>query len=295
MKEILINSISNVSYTVYVDGIATSATGTPLAQVYEGEVLVLPSATVVSGGMGIYKFIMPPELVKEEKILTVKWTFTVSGHAMTAYEKYDVVTPYSQWDYFKTSNAGITYDKYLESERIARKVIDSYCGQSFGNRSEVIDTEGNNGNAIRLTKRLIKLDAVTWISQWYSPDAIVVPDYPVTSWDITADGWILRTPAARDRLDAATIPYYSFKNNITYSIFGTWGWDQVPTSVEEASKILTANFLCQDQKYRDKYLDTLKTGDWNIRFSPLAFAGTGSATADDLLLDYRISPGIGVI
>jgi hypothetical protein len=53
--------------------------------------------------------------------------------------------------------------------------------------------------------------------------------------------------------------------------------------------------MCQDHKYRDKYLQSIKMGDWRIQFHDLAFNGTGNATADKLLLDYRIYPGVGII
>jgi hypothetical protein len=292
MKEILLNSISTVNYKIYVDGVATAATGSVTARVFNGAVVVLASPTVTNPSTGVYSFIIPPSLVNEEKTLTVEWTFTVAGYSMIVHENYDVVTPYSTWDYFKSIT---TYEKYLEAERIARKVIDGYTGQTFGKIRTVYAAEGSDNNSIRLSHRLLELDDVTWIDLWYAPDTITAPDYPISSWDITADGWILRTPKSRSSADPVVMPSYSFKRNITYSVDGTWGWESVPTGVEEASKILTANLLCQDQKYRDKYLDTLKTGDWNIRFSPLAFSGTGSAVADDLLLEYRMLPGIGVI
>lgn len=291
MKEILVNSISTVSYKIYVDGVATAATGPVTARVLNGAV-VLANPTVNNTSTGVYSFIIPPALVNEEKILTVEWTFTVSGYSMVVQEDYDVVTPYSAWDYFKSIT---TYEKYLEAERISRKVIDGYTGQTFGKRKTIYTAEGSDNNSIRLSHRLLELDDVSWIDLWNAPDTITAPDYPVSSWDITADGWILRTPRSRFGADPVAIPSYSFRRNTAYSVDGTWGWESVPTGVQEASKILTANLLCQDQKYRDKYLDTLKTGDWNIRFSPLAFSGTGSAVADELLLEYRMLPGIGVI
>lgn len=292
MKEILLDSITTAKYTIYIDGVVTAATGAVTARVLRDAVVVLASPTVTSPSTGTYSFVMPPNLIEEECELEVQWSFTVAGHTMVISEPYKIVTPYCNWEYFKTTT---TYDKFLESERIARYLIDSYCGQVFGKESTIVKTEGSDNNSIRLTRRLLELDDVTWTDLWYAPGTIVVPDYPLDSWEIAADGWILRTPRSRVSIDPAYSPSYSFKRNVAYFIEGLWGWYAVPTAVEEASKILTANLLCQDQKYRDKYLDTLKTGDWNIRFSPLAFAGTGSATADDLLLDYRMLPGIGVI
>jgi|SRR6185436_1083101 len=293
MKEILLNSISKAKYSIFIDGVATAATGTPTVKVYEGETVVLNNPVVSTPSTGVYTFIIIPSLVSEEKVLTVEWTFVVSGYNMVIREDYQVVTPYSDWDYFKSVT---TYTEFLECERVSRMVIDGYCGQTFGKREFIITAEGNDNNSMRLNRRLISVNDVTHISSWYPTVVSSASDDGILeSWDIAGNGWIIRTSRSRSRLDAAYPTHYAFRRNITYSIDGLWGWENVPGPVVEASKILTANLLCQDQKYRDKYIESLKTSDWNMKFSPLTWSGTGSATADDLLLEYRMFPGIGVI
>lgn len=293
MKEILLNNISKATYSIFIDGVATAATGTPTVRVLEGDAVVLNSPIVSTPSTGVYTFIIPPSLTSEEKTLTVEWTLIVAGYAMVVSEYYTVVTPYVQWDYVKES---ATYEEYLECERVARMVIDGYCGQSFGKIEAIYTSEGNDSNSVRLNRRLISVNDVTHISSWY-PTVVssASDDGLLESWDIAANGWIIRTSRSRSRLDVTYSPSHSFRRNITYSIDGVWGWATVPGPVEEAAKILVGNLLCQDHKYRDKYIESLKTSDWNMKFSPLTWDGTGSATADDLLSEYRMFPGIGVI
>lgn len=292
MKELLVDSISSVDYTIYVDGVATAATGEVTAKITRE--LETATVTAAAGVPGTYSFIVPPSMISTEGSLTVEWSFTVQGYPMKVTEVYDITTPYSPWHYFKDVT---TYKEYLECERVARKIIDSYCGQSFGKEHTTYGVEGTGNNGLRLPRRLMIPESVKWLNIDTVPNIITVPsqDYTYYAWELAADGWILRNATSRIRIDAAYTQRDTFGRNTIYNVTGLWGWDQVPTNVTEASKILTANYLCQDQKYRDKYLASIATGDWDIKFAPQAFNGTGSATADELLKDYRMFPGIGVI
>ena len=306
MKEILINSISNVSYTIYVDGVATDATGNVNVTVTRAGVKVVDNqvATKVTGETGAYKYLLPTtttvdgetvDVTTAEGILQVTWTFSVGTTSLSLSEYYDVVTPYSDWNYFKLElGDNITYGTYLECERVSRHIINSHCGQEFGQEYTTYVVEGHGTNSLALPRVLQTLDTVTWVNNPVPRPGDAVGSTQPYAWEVIG-GWTIRqqpyahdpniTHSHRDR----------FIRNRSYNVSGMWGYQAVPTEVEEASKILTADFMCKGAKYRDKYLDNIKMGDWRIQFAAGAFEGTGNVKADQLLRDYVLTPGVGLI
>jgi hypothetical protein len=296
MKELLINNLSTVEYTIYVDGVATNADGSVTAKAFLNGAETGTTLNVSTPSVGKYKALVPISMLSLEGEVRVEWAFLLQTNPVVISEYYDVVTPYAPWSYFQ---ANTTYSDFLECERIARKIIDWYCGQSFGKRLATYGVEGSDMNGLRMPRRLITLTEVRWNDVYTNPSVITAPSpydgWVEYTWELVSDGWILRTPRSRNKIDAAYPIKFSFKRNTTYNVEGLWGWNSVPTNVEEAAKIIIANLLCKDQKYRDKYLESIATGDWDIKFMREAFAGTGSVTADQLLSEYRMYPGIGVI
>lgn len=296
MKELLVNNLSTVEYIIYVDGVATNADGLVIAKAFLNGAETSTTLTVTTPSTGKYKALVPMSMMLEEGTVRIEWSFALQSNPVVLSEEYAVVTPYAPWSYFQSKT---TYSEYLECERIARKVIDWYCGQSFGKIEAVYSVEGSDTNGLRMPRRLLSLTEVRWQDIYTNPSVITAPSpydgWVEYNWELMANGWILRTPRSRSRLDAAYPVKFSFKRNTSYNVEGVWGYSSVPTNVEDAAKILIANLLCKDQKYRDKYLESIATGDWDIKFMKEAFEGTGSVTADQLLADYRVFPGMGLI
>lgn len=296
MKELLVNNLSTVDYTIYIDGTATNADGSVAAKAYLNNAETGTNLSVSSPSTGKYKALVPMTMVASEGSVRVEWTFTIQSNPVVLSEEYEVVTPYVSWNVFQSK---ASYADYLDSERIARKVIDWYTGQTFGKLATIYTVEGIDTNGLKLPRRLLSLTEVRWMDQYTNPSVITAPSpsdgWNEYNWELVSDGWILRTPRARKRLDAAYPTKYSFSRNTSYQVEGVWGYSAIPTNIEEAAKIMVANLLCKDQKYRDKYLKAIQTNDWDIEFMKEAFQGTGSVTADQLLNEYRMYPGIGVI
>lgn len=296
MKELLVNNLSTVEYIIYVDGVATAADGLVVAKAFLNGAETSTTLTVTTPSTGKYKALVPMSMVLEEGSVRIEWSFALQSNPVILSEEYAVVTPYAPWSYFQSKT---TYAEYLECERVARKIIDWYCGQTFGKIEATYAVEGSDTNGLRMPRRLFSLTEVRWQDVYTNPSVITAPSpydgWIEYSWELIADGWILRTPRSRSRIDAAYPTRFSFKRNTSYNVEGIWGYSSVPTNVEEAAKIIIANLLCKDQKYRDKYLESIATGDWDIKFMKEAFTGTGSVTADQLLKEYRMFPGIGVI
>lgn len=308
MKEILVSSISKIQYRIYIDGVLTDATGDVHVTVSKSGTKVVDNAvaTVVSGTDGVYEYILPTNVTVDDEqiqvttaegILEADWSFTISSNALSIKEYYNVVTPYCLWEYFApvAPNTAPTYQTYLECERVSRFIINSYCGQEFGQEYTTYGVEGHGTNSLALPRRLQTLGTVTWTGNPIPRSGEVIGyQYPY-AWEVVGSGWIIRQQPYPRRFDVAYPIDARFIRNRTYNVSGLWGYQGVPTAVEEASKILTADFMCKEAKYRDKYLDNIKMGDWRIQFAAGAFEGTGNAKADDLLADYRLMPGLGLI
>lgn len=302
MAEVLVNTVSNVFYNIFVNGVLTDATGTVTVNVYKDGVKVVNAATATKiSGTGKYSYLIPGSVVVDsetiplitvEGVLVIEWNFTVSSNAFSIREYYDVVTPYALWSDFNTLGT-VAYADYVLCERIARKVINAYCGQEFGKITATLPQEGTGNDGLKLSKRLISLTDVTWPTIDSRPGVVI--GWIPTEWETTADGWVLRTQPNVTKIDPVDPDNPIFKRNIIYNVTGVWGYEGVPSSVEEASKILIADYLCVDHKYRDKYLSDVKMGDWKFQFTSKAWTGTGNATADELLQDYRNYPGFGVV
>lgn len=308
MKELLVNSISNIEYKIYVDGVLTDATGDVRVTVSKEDVKIVDNqiATPVPSTDGTYRYLMPTTITVEgepfdvtsaEGILKATWTFAVGVTTLVVTEYYDVVTPYCSWEYFAPVSPDTipTYQDYLECERIARFVINSHCGQEFGQEYSTYAVEGHGTNSLALPRHIQTLDAVTWATNPVPrPGEVIGWNYPY-AWEIVASGWTIRQQPYPNDPIVTNQHKPRFIRNRTYNISGLWGYQSVPTEVVEAAKILTADAMCKEAKYRDKYLDNIKMGDWRLQFTAGAWQGTGNAKADDLLIDYRLTPGIGLI
>ncbi len=293
MKEVLVNSISNIYYDIFVSGVLTNATGSVTVNVFKNGVKIVNAATAtkITDTTGKYSYTLPVAAVSDETELTIEWMFTVSSNALVIKEYMSVVTPYAPWSYF--NDAGKTYSDYLECERIARSIINTYCGQTFGIKTTTYAIEGHGSDSLKLPNRLLTLTDVSWFDGTTRPGSVIGWDNP--QWEITADGWVLRTQPNSIHIDPVYNAESVFRRNRLFNIEGVWGYTAVPTEVEEAAKILIADYLCADHKYRDKYLDSIKMGDLAWKYNSGAWNGTGNATADMLLSDFRNYPGIGII
>lgn len=299
MKEILTNNLQDIYYDIFKNGVLVDADTLPTVSIYRDSIALVTNAnsTKVSSTTGKYSYTLPSTVFTQEADLQVIWSFAVGGVALVVTEYYQAATAYSQWSYFYEQDGNISYNDYLECERVSRYIINSYCGQGFGHRSTTYAVEGQGTETLTLPWRLNTLDSVEWTEnyQWDLRPGQIVGWTTTPIWEIASDGWFLRLQPNVTSIDPVYKHVPTFKRNVLYNVKGTWGYAGVPTEVEEASKILTANYLCQDHKYRDRYLKQIKMGDWTLAFHDFAFNGTGDQTVDSLLRDYRNHPGVGLI
>lgn len=180
-----------------------------------------------------------------------------------------------------------------ELEEQIRIFIQSYTGQTFGYEVGTYSIVGTGEKKIALPKRLIRMETVT--------------GGPVGYFTVANNGWYLYVDN-KNYLTTKEMPPDEFENNttmtqgviyvpdaywrkfrvgVTYEITGEWGYYSVPDDVRQAALLLANDFGTGENMYRDRYLDAMKAGDWNLTFNPGAFRGTGNARADQLLEPYR--------
>lgn len=296
MNELIKNSINTIKYTVMVDGQITAATDMNVTISKNGAVVVaLTPVTPVSDG--VFKYVLPTSLTGVEGVLDVTWSFNIGSSALSIDEQYIVVTPYCNWEYFKPVDPATTptYQDFVECERVARFIINTYCSQSFGYEETTLPVEGHGEDSLPLNRRLDNLEKIDWFNNNTIRPGEVIGINDPDRWEVAADGWVVRRVPTRTTIDPVWNPQSKFKRNVVYMVTGKWGWKSVPAEVQEASKILIADLLCQDHKYRDKYLKSFSTADTRMQFSELVWSGTGNALADELLREYRVVPSIGMI
>lgn len=234
--------------------------------------------------------------------LKIVWTGTESDStAFTRSSYVDVVTPILSLSDIRgvflsvdpDSIADTTDTELSELEVAVRLAVQAYCRQSFGYSEGTRTYVGNGSKTLALKERCSRLD--TFGGGW--PGQVSVSD----------DGWSLyldpnqfltvRESPPIEFLNYVTngviqvpdVYIKAFNTGETFTLTGVWGYEVVPSEVQEAAKLLVVDFAANDSTYRDRYLLTVKAQQDTITYHPGAFRGTGNARADLLLGKWRRS------
>ncbi len=188
--------------------------------------------------------------------------------------------------------------KYEDFEPIVRYIIQAYTGQYFGLWTGVKTVWGEGDEELRLPDRLVTLSNIGWDGNEYYTDG----------FRIKGDRFYLarsgRTPlitkeSPPDNYDAVIVAPpgtrywypikrpWGFDEQVEYSITGTWGYIEVPASVQKAAELLYNDVACDESVYRNKYMKSVRSDNWRIEFNEQAWTGTGNAIADQLLDEFK--------
>lgn len=270
---------------------------------------VLYTFTGVSFTSGAYSFTLPFGLVDRDRKFNINWFFQYLEGGVTkdyrAKTYVEVVTPYVTVDEIRTALGTMpvmTDDQLERVERRIRGVIENYTAQKFGYYTGKRAVQATGDSDLILPQRLISVSAVdgayftdianfeTRGDGWFLGRATSSfgPDYV---WDNIIDdsgdgpGWRSKDPIVAPGRHKRGL----WKDNVVYTITGEWGYEDVPFNVKEAALILIEDNICPDSEYRDRYIEDVKTADYQYTYTPGAFRGTGSVIADQLLEPYRRS------
>jgi hypothetical protein len=293
--EIYRNETAQIKLTVPV----TAVDGSFVVTATDGATVLytFPSVAAVSGG---YQVTLPFSLVDKDRKFSINWTFDyLEASVQKSYSAktwVEVVTPYVTVDEIRDALGTmppLTDAELKRVERRIRGVINNFTGQSFGRYIGAYRIQSTGDEALSLPARLIELTAIAGATYtditrygtrgdgWYlgAVDPIYIDGEYVSNGVITYPGCYRTAP---------------WQDNVWYTVTGDWGYEDVPFNVKEAALILIEDNICPDSEYRDRYIDGVKTADYQYTYTPNAFRGTGSVIADQLLSDY-IRPSLAVI
>lgn len=241
----------------------------------------LVDAATPSGGP-TYTYTLPASITSYDGPIYIRWDYTIGGVTLMSAEEHEVVTPLMSFEGF----TGPAYTEAQSWERLVRRIIESNTKQSFGMFYGPRRVSGRGLNFLELPQRMIELEGLE--------DADIV--YNIDTFDLSDDGWFIKDKKPgtytikQDPLSNETIRPPSkaktFLDGTDYTVSGVWGYASPPQPVLEACEILYNDYSCRDSNYRDRYLKEMRTADWSMKFSDLAFVGSGSVQADQLLSRY---------
>lgn len=265
------------------------------ATVYRNNVAIFTSG-LLTPVAGRYTLPLTWKETQFDGELEIEWAGGTDADPFLRITSEQVITPLVPLSRLRTlfDNTNWTDLELKELEEKVRVYIESYTGQTFGYEIGSKRVVGNGEKRLILPKRLLKFDTITG----------GLPGF----FTVSSDGWqlLIRNKNLLEIKEAPPeefmeSPIYmthgviavpeaywrQFRTGTEYLVSGEWGYYTVPAEIQEAALLLANDYACGDNIYRDRYLDTIKSGDWNMKFNPGAYRGTGNARADQLLDRYR--------
>ncbi len=272
-------------------------------QVYEFATLGTTAPTPTS--TDFYTATMPLFLIQFDSRLYIHWDVTYldpadsNTYTVSKITPVDIVTPILTKAEIKAVWDDATDAEVTTIEKAVRHIIKAYTGQEFGRYIGTIQARGTGGMTLALPKRLLTIETFEGIEAATNQFTIGNGGYTL-SWTpygvppVKADfygyhqiGGVIHNPN--------NVKLSTFNSTRTYVIGGHWGWEAVPDDVKEAAKLLVNDYACSDAQYRDRYLVSMTAADWRISFYSGAYLRTGNVRADQLLSDFVVTRGWGII
>lgn len=259
------------------------ATGASVYHEWESETLV--TGTTFSAG----SLTFTPDSIGVYKIV---WTGT------TSVDHYASVAPLVGSSEFFTNRPELESfeEKFAESERVARFIIERYTGQRFGPYVEkTLTLQGDGGDSLVLPLRLTSLtsiidnygyDLTDFVQVSHSNDEIIQnrAAHRISSYDFDT------------KRDISSYGTERFPESKDFTITGNWGWEYVPPEVSQAAFMLISDSIAGEDAFelRKKGVYEAQLGDFSLKLNADQWGTTGNIQAD-LLLSNHINYGIELI
>ena len=206
----------------------------------------------------------------------------------------DIVKPYCDINSLKTK-LQITTAQAVESEKVARRIIESEAG-SFQFVRKLKEVYGMGIDYLPIDERISKI-----YQMWENGEVIYVNgDSSYDQYTVSVDkssivlndeiqNKVEYSKVWRDRNFAVT-----FCNGCDYLVDGEFGYQVVPSDVQEACEILIQDLVQGNTKYYSRNILEFDNREFTIKFAPGSSTGTGNLIVDKLLTRYknRIRPGV---
>lgn len=320
MAEVLIKSQSPIVHQVFWNGEIAATDSLPIVKIYDITLdatinpAVLPTtllstltASLDENNPGTYVVNVPYALTDRNKTLKLQWEYSIGGTSVTKSDTVFVVTPYVDFNHvqdlgFSTDPSDPGYKSYkelLRAERYARKQIEEYTGQRFFLYDDIHVVYGYQSDTLPLPAKIHELHSLTMndtllldninnINNWNFPIQVSESGYGIR---VNRAGLMDNTVYTANGMVPPSIHDYSglFNSGVPYRVAGRFGWGEVPDNVELAAIELMKDYFSKDTTWRNKYVKSISTFDWDFEYTGDAYTGTGNAFADSLLADYVLT------
>jgi hypothetical protein len=309
LQTIANRSQEKIKIEIFNDGVLNQADGDVLVSIYDANndsTPIVGFANMVAideAPAGIYSFLLTPAITSINRVLEVRWTYTLDGVETTQTDFYTIETPYSTVseaiDFLGLGSTPqeanyIDPKQLVVAEKLARTIIEGYTGVKFYRYYGSQEVWGLGADAVQMVEKVITIDKV------YEDDTLVIdntldPIYNTFGFNLVTTnsgkqirifnpGWDLRYDNQVD----PTIAYYGrFRQGTRYLFVGEIGYKYVPEDIKQASMLLINDILANDYNWRNKYLQKVDLSEISFEMAKGAFNGTGNITVDNILDQYR--------
>ena len=326
MAEILIKSQSPITHQVFWNGDVAVADSLPTVKLYDvtmdpaispsinpTHLLTMLTSVADENNLGSYTVNIPYQYTDRNKTLRLKWEYTINGTSVLREDEVFIVTPYVDFNHvqdlgFSTDSSDPNYKSYkelLRAEKYARKQIEEYTGQKFYLYDDLYVVYGYDSDTLPVPSKInqlhelysndvLLLDTINGIDNWNYPVEISESGYGIR---VNRAGLLDNTVYTANGMVPPSIHDSSgiFQSGIAYKIQGRFGWEKVPDNVELAAIELMKDYFSKDTMWRNKYVKSISTFDWDFEYTGDAYTGTGNAYADNLLADYVLTTKVEII
>lgn len=250
---------------------------------------------VVEANRTGYQVTLPWELSREGRDFYLDWQIKYTeGTEVKEYRTrsfVQIVTPLLPASEIAEITSESDVGRVAELERRVRYAIQTYSGQNFGRfRSRVTLTGDGQGRLTFPFPLLAVFSANFNLNNYYLyNDNWNLGFKPTYSGGIKEapteehidnymNGGVIRPPVLESRI---------FRQGVMYSIDGIWGYHDVPGDIQECARMLVDDFSCDESLWRERYIKSVRSGNWRFELDEGTFHGTGNVTVDEILNRYR--------
>lgn len=271
------------------------------------EVYDLDSNDFIQGGTGVvsdttasyiqYDITLNSHSTQYDRNLKIEFVTTTASGAFAEINRYSMKRPYVTASRIRdiANIQESTTDATLQKlERRARMIVDSFVGFSFYKKKKSLDAYGNNTDVLFMNEEILSVNKI------YEDDLLVYEegsseyqfDYPIEV--SISNNRIKILNSSEKSKESLEFPKFSvfhydgiFKKDHLYEVDGIFGYEYVPSAVEEATALLVEDYLCNDSNIRNKNIVELSNDSYDIKYASDFATGTGNLIVDSLLAEYR--------
>jgi len=255
------------------------------------------SASVTTASYIQYNITLNSDSTQYDRNIKVEFVTTTASGAYSEINRYSMRRPYATASRIRdiATIQNSTTDATLQKlERRARMIIDSFVGFAFYKKKKSLDAYGNNTDVLFMNEEILSVNKI------YEDDLLVYEngsseyqfDYPIEV--SVSNNRIKIVNSTEKNKESLEFPKFSvfhydgiFKKDHLYEVDGVFGYEYVPSAVEEAAALLVEDYLCNDSNIRNKNIVELSNDSYDIKYAADFATGTGNLIVDSLLAEYR--------